>query len=128
MRLIACKHCGKVHAKDFNCGSIPSRKKNTDAEKLRSSYKWQQLREKIKARDFYLCRWSLAHGELVADSLEVHHIIPIEERPDLALEPSNLITLTARVHERAERGEIPREALQQLAVMPPKLTQDARNE
>ena len=63
--------------------------------------------------------YNLAHGRLVYEGLEVHHIIPIEECPDLALEDNNLITLSQAAHELAERGEITRGELAELVRYPP---------
>jgi len=51
----------------------------------------------------------------VYTNLEVHHIIPIEEDWDKRLDDDNLITLSEEYHEKAERGEIPRETLIEIA-------------
>ncbi len=84
-----------------------------------STYAWQKKRGEIKRRDHYLCVYSLARGRLVYEGLEVHHISPIEERPDLALEDGNLITLSREAHELAGRGEITRGELAELVRYPP---------
>lgn len=63
--------------------------------------------------------YSLSQGRIVYEDLEVHHIIPLEERPDLAFEDNNLITLCQEAHEKAERGEISREELLELVRHPP---------
>jgi len=72
-------------------------------------------------RDLYLCRMSLYQGDIVYTDLSVHHIEPIEERADLELEDSNLITLTDTQHKLAEDGKIPRKLLHDLANTPPSL-------
>lgn len=105
----------------YECPMRPKRKKQgeREAERIRNSYAWQKKRKSIKERDHYLCVYSLAHGEIVYKDLEVHHIIPLEERPDLGLDDSNLITLCCEVHERAEHGEISRDELLELVKHPP---------
>lgn len=117
----SCQYCGRVHPVGYECPKKPKRKKQgkREAEQTRNSYAWQKKRREIKERDHYLCVYSLSQGRIVYEDLEVHHIIPLEERPDLALEDSNLITLSAEVHEQAERGEISREELLELVRHPP---------
>lgn len=118
--LKSCQYCGRVHPMGYGCPKRPKRRKHGRrvAEQIRNTYAWQQKRAAIKQRDHYLCRYGLAHGSIVYEGLEVHHIIPLEERPDLALEDGNLITLSAEVHERAERGEISRGELLELVGTP----------
>lgn len=117
----SCQYCGRVHPVGYVCPKKPKRKKQgkREAERTRSSYAWQKKRREIKDRDHYLCVYSLSQGRIVYEDLEVHHIIPLEERPDLAFEDSNLITLCQEVHERAEHGEVSREALMELVRHPP---------
>lgn len=117
----SCQYCGRVHPVGYECPKKPKRKKQgkREAEQTRSSYVWQKKRKEIKERDHYLCVYSLSKGRIVYEDLEVHHIIPLEERPDLAFEDGNLITLCQEVHERAERGEIGREELLELVRHPP---------
>lgn len=117
----SCKYCGRVHPVGYVCPQRPQRRKQGErqAEHIRSSYAWQRKRNEIKERDHYLCLYSLGQGRIVYEDLEVHHIIPLEKRIDLAFEDSNLITLCREVHEQAERGEIGREALLELVRHPP---------
>ena len=117
----SCCYCGRIHPTGYACPAKPKRRKerHREADKLRSTYAWQCKREAVKERDHYLCQYSLARGKLVYEGLEVHHIIPLEERPDLAYEDGNLITLCEAVHERAERGEISRAELLALVKHPP---------
>ena len=98
----------------------PKRKKQGDraAEQFRSSYAWQKQRELIKERDHYLCKACLRENVFTYDGLEVHHIVPLEEAPELGFEEDNLITLCEKHHELAERGGISREDLQELAHTP----------
>lgn len=47
--------------------------------------------------------------------LQVHHIIKYEDRPDLATDPDNLITLSTSTHKQAEDGEISADDLRKIA-------------
>jgi 5-methylcytosine-specific restriction protein A len=119
--LISCPYCGRIHDKRFNCGRRPVYKRRTDASDFRNTTLWQHKRAEIMERDLYLCRMSLYQGDIVYTDLSVHHIEPIEERPDLELEDSNLITLTDTQHQLAEDGQISRQLLHYLASTPPSL-------
>ena len=60
---------------------------------------WERKREKILRRDGYMCRECRRYGRRRA-ATTVHHIEPYEERPDLALTDSNLISLCASCHNK----------------------------
>lgn len=47
--------------------------------------KWRKL---VMQRDNWLCQECLRHGK-ITPATEAHHKIPIEDRPDLALDVSN---------------------------------------
>jgi 5-methylcytosine-specific restriction endonuclease McrA len=47
-------------------------------------------------RKQHLKKENLCQACLTKDNLEVHHIIPFHLRPDLELDPANLITLCAQ--------------------------------
>lgn len=124
----ACKYCGGIHDSGYTCPKKPlfirkkytpkkyPRKRNSVADKFRSSYDWQQKRTYILKRDKYLCRACFCglHGtvrRLTSDGLSVHHIVPIKEDFSLRLDDDNLITLCAIHHELAESGKISAEEL-----------------
>ena len=72
---------------------------------LYSSQPWKAKRKKILRRDEYLCQWCKRYGRRV-DATIVHHIEHYEDRPDLALVDSNLISLCDKCHNKAhpEKG------------------------
>lgn len=119
--LRSCQYCGRIHFKGYACPKKPRSKKrgSGEAERIRSTYAWQRARERVKERDHYLCVCCLARGRVNHVALEVHHIAPLEERPDLAYEDGNLITLCGRDHEDAEAGVITRGELLELVEHPP---------
>ncbi len=84
-------------------------KGNTD--KFYHSTDWDIAREKVLARDkntcqFFLGKWSDGRHKpnkyKIVKATMVHHIIAIKERPDLALDINNMISLSFEAHEIIE--------------------------
>ena len=71
---------------------------------------WRKLRRLALIRDGYLCQDCLAAGK-ITQATEVHHVVPITDAPELALELSNLRSLCWSCHEatkhRPGRPEVP---------------------
>lgn len=119
-----CSTCGRLHRFNEKC---PHRKQKAGGKRdgreedgFRSSSAWQRIREQIRRRDFYMCRYCFDSGKGVQSRrLEVHHIEPLCEAWGRRLDEENLITLCSECHELAERGKINREQLHRLAVEPP---------
>lgn len=113
-RLRACANCGRIHRGD--CPNKTDRlKKSTDVTKLRTCRRWDETRKLIYTRDHYLCRVCWEQGRISADRVEAHHIVPLSEEPELAYDIDNGITLCVKHHKAADRGEIDRDSLRQLA-------------
>jgi len=65
-----------------------------DARKAINNRYWRQFRKEVILRDGGYCqRCFIKFHKYVFDNLEVHHITPRVERPDLAFDESNVITL-----------------------------------
>lgn len=67
--------------------------------------KWKRLRQVALSRDGGLCaeclaRYRAGYGKKPRRAEVVHHIIPIDVRPDLALDLSNLRCLCAECHNK----------------------------
>lgn len=60
--------------------------------------KWKNKREKILRRDEYLCRECKRYGKATA-ATTVHHVHPLEHRPEWALLSWNLIGLCNSCHD-----------------------------
>lgn len=114
--LRACQYCNRVHDTKFDCGHKPVKcNKETEARKFRHTSAWRKMSVAIKERDGYMCQWCLKNeGHINLTKLEVHHIVPLVEDRELALEPSNLITLCRYHHEQAEKGKISRKDIRAL--------------
>ncbi|NTW04543.1 MAG: HNH endonuclease [Peptococcaceae bacterium] len=63
------------------------------------STKWKNKRAHILRRDEYMCRECKRYGKTAA-ATTVHHIYPLEHRPDLALVNENLVSLCNDHHEK----------------------------
>jgi len=61
------------------------------------SEKWKRKRAAILRRDGYLCQDCKRYGRM-RQATTVHHIEHYDERPDLALVDSNLVSLCAACH------------------------------
>lgn len=84
-------------------------KGNTD--KFYKSTDFAIAREKVLFRDKHKCQFFLGNWNdgkhfpdkiKIVDANTVHHIIPIKERPDLALDINNMISLSFEAHEIVE--------------------------
>lgn len=59
--------------------------------------KWLREREKRLRRDQYMCRECKRYGK-TSPATTVHHVIPLDQRPDLKLNINNLISLCDKCH------------------------------
>lgn len=111
--LKACKYCGRIHDRKFDCGKRPQRRKeNTEVDKFRWSKVWQRKREEIRERDHNLCQACIrglcgTERTFNYEDLSVHHAVPAAVDWDKRLDNDNLITLCSMHHEMAEAGQIP---------------------
>ena len=62
-----------------------------------NSTKWKRLAHAIMRRDNYMCQLSKRYGKRVPAEV-VHHIYPVDEYPEYAYEPWNLIALSRKMH------------------------------
>ena len=79
----------------------PPRVNATDAAAFRSRQAWQRLRR------MYLNAHPLCQGDgcrnRTTPATEVHHRLPVAARPELALDPDNLMSVCRACHEWLER-------------------------
>lgn len=61
--------------------------------------KWKATRNRVLRRDRYQCRICRRYGRN-REALEVHHIQPVEIRPDLAFSMDNLVSLCHACHNK----------------------------
>lgn len=112
MSLKSCSYCGRIVDRHHKCPKKPKQvNKRTEAEQGRYTTAWYKKSAEIKERSQFLCAVCKDKGKYTYDDLEVHHIEPLRERPELLLDDNNLICLCERCHEQAERGKIGKEYL-----------------
>lgn len=78
------------------------------SKKAKPFYKskaWLKCREYVLLRDNHLCQPCLRKQKLTAANT-VHHIVPLEDAPELSLEPTNLESICPACHnkEHPEKG------------------------
>lgn len=68
-----------------------------DINEFYHSRQWEHLRARILRRDGYQCRICRRYGRL-RQATTVHHIKHLDEYPELALDPSNLVSVCTACH------------------------------
>ncbi len=115
----SCSKCGKIHSKNYkcDCNKIDWSKYNSNNEeyKLRNTYAWHKKSEEIKKDSRYLCSVCEDEGIYNYNQLETHHIIKIREDKTRLLDNYNLICLCLVHHKQADRDEIDKNYLFELA-------------
>lgn len=61
--------------------------------------RWERLRAQVLRRDGYRCQLSKRFGKAVPADL-VHHIYPVDEYPEYAFAPWNLISVSRGAHNK----------------------------
>lgn len=61
--------------------------------------RWERLRAQVLRRDGYRCQLSKRFGKVVPADL-VHHIYPVDEYPEYAFAPWNLISVSRAAHNK----------------------------
>ncbi len=99
-----CAACGRIVPQGERCPCQTTRHKEydrgrRDKDKARfyHSREWQAVAAAVRARAGYADEVARANGRLVPGAI-VHHIYPVDERPDLRLSLGNLIFVSARTH------------------------------
>lgn len=128
--LRACKYCGRIHDRQHICqqkeASIRERqsrrsKENKKIYDFHRSQKWTDKSVSIRTRDHYCCQVCARklHGArrlYETEDISVHHIKPLSEAWEDRLDDYNLISLCRIHHEMADKGEIGRDELFQIAM------------
>ena len=116
----SCSRCGKIHDVNYIC-TVNRKKVNwnkykTDADRLHQTSEWQEKSLQIRQDAQWLCEICRENGVLTHDGLEVHHIEKVRDNPTLFLNDKNLICLCVPHHKQADRGQLKKEHLKELAL------------
>lgn len=90
-----CKECAKKLKKDYK--EVKSHRKDYEQNKLYSSKKWIQIRDRVRQRDRKLCLMCLDQNKIEPIDV-VHHIVPYKEDESLTYNMNNLICLCNKHH------------------------------
>ena len=106
MLMKICK-CGRRLPQGETCPCQKKRHKLYDAarrdkdkKKFYASLRWKKIVAAVKARANGLDEYALAVSGVIAVGTTVHHIYPVDERPDLKTSLDNLIFVSARTHNK----------------------------
>ena len=63
------------------------------------SAEWDRMKKRVLRRDGYMDVWLKRYGRMVPAEI-VHHVFLLEERPDLRLDPHNLVSVSKATHNK----------------------------
>lgn len=113
MLMKICPRCGKHIPAGSSCSCTEARvkeerrrydKKSRDPKRrdFYHSKMWERVRQTVKAHAHGLDEVAWSQGR-VEPGTTAHHIIPVEERPDLKFDPRNLVWISAHTHKNIHR-------------------------
>ena len=113
MLMKICPRCGKHITAGSSCSCKTKRvkeerrrydKKRRDPRRreLYHSRMWEQVRQTVKARAHGLDEVMWSQGK-IEPGTTAHHIIPVEDRPDLKFDLLNLVWISAHTHKNIHR-------------------------
>ena len=111
MLMRICNHCGKSNPVGERCScrakAVSERNHKYDTEQrdmerhaFYQSPAWDSARLAVKTRATGLDQYALAEYHMIGVGNTAHHIIPLAEAPELALDMSNLIWVSTQMHRR----------------------------
>ena len=105
MLMRICSACGRQVRVGESCLCLKERQKSYDrdnrnkkAASLYHSRPWQLLQLAVKSRAQYIDEYVMYYEKRMTAGRIAHHIIPVDERPDLALHPQNLVYVSDKTH------------------------------
>ncbi len=110
----SCSKCGKIHGYKEQCPIKRVYPKTRESE-LRNTYLWHNKAVEIKEKSKYLCALCLEEGKATYESLEVHHIDKLSDKPERLLDNYNLICLCTEHHKEVEDNDSIKDRLFELA-------------
>lgn len=114
MLMKICQHCGKHYPAGTECECMKERRaqyqRRYDAEsrdEKRTEFyhgkAWRMKRSDTKQKAKGLDELAWAEGRIEQGTV-AHHIIPLEEAPNMALDSSNLIWISAHTHKNIHKA------------------------
>ena len=110
----SCSRCGKIHNTNYTCNK--GKVYNGGIErKLRNKHAWHIKADEIKRKSNNLCQVCRDQGRYTYNNLEVHHITKLIDDTDRLLDNYNLVCLCVEHHKMADKGDLDKEYLENLA-------------
>ena len=115
MAKILCKHCLKIHDREYECdakskykrdknrcrkNSMSSDKKIID--RFYSTSEWRKCREEMMKEANYLCEMCLEFGKITYNDLHVHHVVKVKDNWNKRIDKDNLIVVCPDCHRQIE--------------------------
>ena len=88
-----CPHCHKLSC---SCIRTPARQRGYDNE-------WKKLRNAVY-RESPLCKMCLSKGRTTPGEIG-HHITPVNEAPELRLDPDNIMMVCRKCHGELHKSD-----------------------
>lgn len=105
MLLKECPRCKRIHKQGETCDKVKERHKEydkTQRNKARDafyhSHRWKKIREAIKSKFFGLDAYQWIVNKVMVKGTTIHHIIPLADAPEKAMDLNNLILLSEETH------------------------------
>lgn len=111
----SCSRCGKIHDTKYKCKEGRIKRELTEDARLRNKNAWHIKAEEIKEKANYLCEVCRDNNIYTYNNLETHHIEKLTDKPERLLDDYNLICLCVEHHKEADRNELKKDYLFNLA-------------
>ena len=97
-------HRQRKRERDGTSSPLWGTRKRTDADRFRSTATWQRFRKQFRRANPLCANPFGTHDDVggLVPMAHVHHIVPISEAPDRALDESNCVALCEQCHNRVE--------------------------
>ena len=114
MLMYICGHCGKSNPVGERCScrakadaernhKYDTEQRDMERHAFYQSPAWDSVRLAVKARANGLDQYALSEYRMIGVGNTAHHIIPLAEAPELALDMSNLIWVSTQMHSRIHK-------------------------
>ena len=114
MLMYICGHCGKSNPVGERCScrakadaernhKYDTEQRDMERHAFYQSPAWDNVRLAVKTRATGLDQYALSEYHMIGVGNTAHHIIPLAEAPELALDMSNLIWVSTQMHSRIHK-------------------------
>lgn len=115
MSKVLCKHCMKVHDREYECDAKSKYKRDKNKfrknnmrldkkiiDRFYSTSEWRRCREEVMKEANYLCEMCLEFGKITYKDLHAHHVIKVKDDWSKRADKDNLIVVCPDCHRQIE--------------------------